>query len=84
VVATVVVDELDEVDETEDEELDRWRPFRLNMVLRSSVIGEIVWPPLPPHADLLSGKVGGFATAVMGEDGVEATGRGRGPSRAWC
>lgn len=71
----VEVDEADEADEMDDAELDRWRPFRPNMPLTSSVIGVAGWPPLLPHAGLLRGKDGGFATAVIRES--------RGGEGAW-
>lgn len=63
--ATVVAEEVDEAEEMDDAELDRCRPFRPNIPRTSSVIGVEGWPPLLPHAGLLRGKEGGFATAVM-------------------
>lgn len=67
-VATVVVDELDEVDDTEEEELLRWSVFRgMNMPLTSSGFIEFrLCPPLTFHPGRLScWKLGGLATAVM-------------------
>lgn len=65
VVATVVVEDVEDEDEMEEEELERWRTFRVNMARTSSVVGFICCPPLPLHEGLLSGNEGGFATAVI-------------------
>lgn len=70
---TVEVDELDDVDDTDDEELVRWMVLRLNMLFprwSSELIEFRVWPPLIHPGRLRFEKLGGFATAVIGEDGV--------------
>lgn len=69
--------ELDEVDEFEDnevideDELARWALFRgMNILLTSSPFIAFIppWLTLDPHADLLiCGKLGKFATAVIGQ-----------------
>jgi hypothetical protein len=72
----VDVDETEEVDDMDDDELFLCKLFRgMSMRLRSS--GFMIWPPWPPfmpltpQAGLLCWvKVGGFATAVMGETGT--------------
>lgn len=75
-VATVVVDELEEVDETEEEELLRCSVFRgaANMPLTSSGFIEFrLWPPLTFHPGRLScWKLGGLATAVMGKSSFDS------------
>lgn len=52
-VATVVVDEVDEADAMDDAELDLWRPFRRSTDLTSSVMEFTGWPPLLPHVGWL-------------------------------
>jgi hypothetical protein len=66
-VATVVVDELEEVDDTDEDEFVRCRGRRVvNMPRTSSGFIDREGPPLTPHADRLSGgKEGGLATAVI-------------------
>jgi hypothetical protein len=67
---TVEVDELEDVDDTDDEELVRWMVLRLNMVFprwSSALIEFRVWPPLIHPGRLRFEKLGGFATAVIGD-----------------
>lgn len=72
---TVEVDEFDDVDETDDtddDELERGSVFRgMNMVIpltSSEFPVPSVCPPLIHPDRLMFAKLGGFATAVMGED----------------
>lgn len=66
---TVDVDEFDDVDDTEDEELVRWRVFRdMNMFipLTSSELDAFdICPPLVHPGRLKLAKLGRLATAVM-------------------
>ncbi len=80
---TVEADELEVVDETDDDELDRWRVLRcINMLMpRGSSDGFIEfsgWPPLIHPGRLRLAKLGGFATAVMGTAGRETDEGGEG------
>jgi len=74
---TVEVDEFDDVDETDDDELDRWRGFRCISMLTpraSSDDGFIelsVCAPLIHPGRFKFAKLGGFATAVMGKAQVK-------------
>ena len=68
-VRTVEADELDEFEDTEEDELVRESVFRgtPNIPLTSS--GFIEFPSMEPHPGRdIWGKLGGFATAVMGLD----------------
>jgi hypothetical protein len=65
---TVDVEDVDEVEATEDEELVRWMGFRGANIPRTSsgFIAFSPCPPLIPHAGRFRlEKAGGFATAVM-------------------
>lgn len=67
----VDVEDTEELDEMEEEELDREMVFRgIKTPLTSSEFMEFKdWPPLSPHADrLMFAKLGGLATAVMRKD----------------
>jgi hypothetical protein len=70
---TVEVDEFDDVEDTEDEELDRWRGFRcINMLIPRASSGDgfielSVCAPLIHPGRFRFAKLGGFATAVMGK-----------------
>lgn len=67
----VEVEDTDELEEMEEDELDREMVFRgIKTPLTSSeFMGFRDWPPLSPHADrLMLAKLGGLATAVMRKD----------------
>src|SRR5690606_9910025 len=69
-------DDVDELEDTEEDELVRERVFRgtPNMPLTSS--GFIEFPSIEPHAGRdIWGNVGGFATAVMRLDGRRRLGK---------
>lgn len=76
-----MVDELDEVEETEDDELERGKVLRgANMPMpprtSSGFIG--LFPLSVPHAGReICEKFGGLATAVMGKDQRPAQAMGR-------
>lgn len=77
---TVEADELEVVDETDDDELDRWSVLRcMNILMARGSSDEFIefsgWPPLIHPGRLRFAKLGGFATAVMGAAGRE-TGEG--------
>lgn len=70
---TVPFDDVDEFDDKEDDELDRWALLRgMNIALTSSFMELSVDEPSELHPERVCGgwKLGGLATAVIGELGV--------------